>query len=189
LPNEDAVIAVFASHDAAEMAVRKLARANFEMKKLSLVGRGFHSEERVMGYYNVGDRIKSWGTQGAFWGGVWGLFLGGVIVTGPVVGPVVVLGYLATSVAAALEGAIIAGGAGALAAGLFSIGIPTNSIIDYETVLKQDGFMIMVHGDAEDVLRAKAILSTANATRIDVHPGPFVPVPILVPIPIPAKSR
>ena len=28
---------------------------------------------RAVGYYNAGDRVKMWGRNGAFWGGLWGL--------------------------------------------------------------------------------------------------------------------
>ncbi len=51
---DDATIEVFADHQAAGAAVKKLAQASFEMKKLSIVGKGYHSEERVIGFYNVG---------------------------------------------------------------------------------------------------------------------------------------
>src|SRR5665213_829308 len=90
----DTVIAVFADHQKAETAVKKLIAAGFEMKNLSVVGKGYHTDEKVVGFYNTGDRIKFWGTRGAFWGGFWGLFLCGLFMTIPVVGHVVVLGYL-----------------------------------------------------------------------------------------------
>jgi hypothetical protein len=189
MQTDDSTIAVFADHEAAEAAVKKLAQASFDMKKLSVVGKGFHSEERVIGFYNVGDRMKFWGKQGAFWGGFWGLFLGGVFVTAPAVGPVIVLGYLAASVIAAVEGAVVAGSISALTAALISIGVPKDSVIDYETVMKQDGFLVMVHGGADDMRRAKAILGTANASRIDVHMGDVMADPALVPIPVLANSR
>src|SRR6202041_3744406 len=101
----DSVIAVFADHHAAEMAIKKLTAAGFEMKNLSVVGKGYHTEEKVVGFYSAGDRIKFWGTRGAFWGGFWGLFLGGLFITVPVVGQVFVLGYLATIAITAIEGA------------------------------------------------------------------------------------
>lgn len=34
------------------------------MTSLSVVGKGYHSEEQVVGFYNAGDRIKFWGTRG-----------------------------------------------------------------------------------------------------------------------------
>src|SRR5579862_7791473 len=122
----DSVIAVFADHDAAETAVKKLAEAGFEMKKLSVVGKGYHSEEKVVGFYNVGERVKFWGMRGAFWGGLWGLFFGGLFVTVPGVGPLVVLGYLAAMALGAVENAVVVGGLGALGAALYSIGVPKN---------------------------------------------------------------
>ena len=92
----NSVVAVFGSHQAAEEAVKQLTEAGFEMKNLSVVGKGYHTDEKVVGFYNTGDRIKFWGTRGAFWGGFWGLFFGGLFMTIPFVGHVIVLGYLAT---------------------------------------------------------------------------------------------
>jgi hypothetical protein len=42
----DTVIAVFADHDAAETAVKKLTAAGFEMKNLGVVGKEYHTEEK-----------------------------------------------------------------------------------------------------------------------------------------------
>ena len=171
----DSAIAVFADHNAAEVAVKKLTTAGFEMKNLSVVGKGYHTDEKVVGFYNAGDRIKFWGKRGAFWGGFWGLFLGGLFMTVPVVGHVVVLGYLATIAIAGIENAIVVGGLSALGAALYSIGIPKDSVIQYEAALKADSFLVMAHGTAEEVARAKTILGTANPTRVDVHAGTKVP--------------
>jgi hypothetical protein len=89
----------------------------------------------------------------------------------PVVGQVVVLGYIATIVIAGIENAVIVGGISALAAALFSIGVPKDSVIQYETALKTDSFLVMAHGPAAEIARAKTILGTVNPTRIDVHSG------------------
>ncbi len=169
MENTDTVIAVFADHPAAETAVKKLTAAGFEMKNLSVVGKGYHTDEKVVGFYNTGDRVKFWGTRGAFWGGFWGLFLGGLFITVPVVGQVVVLGYIATIVIAAIENAVIVGGISALAAALYSIGVPKDSVIQYETELKTDNFLVLAHGPAAEIARAKTILGTAKPSRVDVH--------------------
>jgi len=144
------------------------------------VGKGFHTDEKVVGFYNAGDRIKFWGSQGAFWGGFWGLFFGGVFVTLPVVGPVIALGYVAAIIISAVESAVLVGGLSALGAALYSIGIPKNSVIQYEADLKADGFLVMAHGSAEDVARAKAVLDTTNPKRIDTHAGARTGEPALV---------
>jgi hypothetical protein len=171
MENSDTVIAVFADHPAAETAIKKLTDAGFEMKNLSVVGKGYHTDEKVVGFYNTGDRIKFWGTRGAFWGGFWGLFLGGLFLAVPVVGHVVVLGYLASILIAGVENAVVVGGLSALGAALYSIGIPKDSVIQYETALKTDDFLVMAHGPAAEIARAKAILGTVNPSRVDVHTG------------------
>ena len=167
----DTVIAVFSDHHAAETAVKKLTAAGFEMKHLSVVGKGYHSEEKVVGFYNIGDRVRFWGKRGAFWGGLWGLFFGGLFMAVPVVGHVIVLGYLATVAFSAVESAVIVGGLSALGAALYSIGVPKDSVIQYEAAVKADNFLVMAHGTAAEMARAKAILGTANPSRLDVHAG------------------
>ena len=86
----DATVAVFKDHVGAEVAVKALATARFEIKELSVVGKGYHTDEKVVGFCATGDRVRFWGTRGAFWGGLWGLFFGGLFLTIPVVGHVVI---------------------------------------------------------------------------------------------------
>jgi hypothetical protein len=169
MENPNSVVAVFDDHGAAETAVKKLSAAGFEMKNLSVVGKGYHTEEKVVGFYNAGDRIKFWGVRGAFWGGLWGLFVGGLFVTVPVVGQVVVLGYLATMAIGALETAAVIGGLSALGAALYGIGVPKDSVIQYEAALKAEGFMVVAHGTAQEMERAKTILGTNNPSILEVH--------------------
>ena len=69
-------MAIYKSHTEAEAAVKELQQSGFDMKKLSIVGRDYHTDENVVGYYNTGDRMKYWGKLGAFWGGIWGLLFG-----------------------------------------------------------------------------------------------------------------
>jgi hypothetical protein len=167
----NSVVAVFEDHNAAEAAVKKLTNAGLEMKHLSVVGKGYHTDEKVVGFYTTGDRVKFWGTRGAFWGGFWGLFLGGLFMTVPLVGHVVVLGYLATVAISGIENAVLVGGLSALGAAIYSAGIPKDSVLQYETAIKADNFLVMAHGSSEEVARAKAILGTANASRVDVYAG------------------
>lgn len=164
----DSVIAVFTTHPSAEAAVRKLAESGFDVKHLSVVGKGYHTDEKVVGFYNIGDRVKFWGSRGAFWGGLWGLFFGGLFLTIPVVGHVVVLGYLAATAISAIEGAVVTGGLSALGAALYSIGIPKDSVLNYETAINADGFLVMAHGEPAEIERAKAILGAANPATLTV---------------------
>jgi hypothetical protein len=165
------VVAVYGDHNSAEAAVKKLITSGFETKNLSVVGKGYHTDEKVVGFYTTGDRVKFWGTRGAFWGGFWGLLFGGLFMTVPFVGHVVVLGYLASGVLAGIENAIVVGGLSALGAALYSLGIPKDSVLAYETAIKADDFLVMARGSADEMARAKTILATTNPSRLDVHEG------------------
>lgn len=165
-----AVIGVFLSHLEAEGSIRELQHAGFDMKKLSIVGKDFHLEEHVVGYYNAGDRMKVWGKLGAFWGGFWGLLFGSALFVIPGLGPLVVFGPMVTWVVAALEGALVVGGLSTLAAALYSIGIPKDSCLQYETAVRSNRFLVIAHGTAGEATRAKDILEVAGAAHIGVHP-------------------
>ena len=169
MPETDAVVAIYHTHTEAEEAVKALQRSGFDMTQLSIVGKDYHTEEHVVGYYNTGDRMKAWGRMGAFWGGLWGLLVGAAFFAIPGIGPVVVAGPLVSWIVGALEGAVVGGGLSALGAGLASIGIPRDSILKYETALKADKFLLIAHGTPEQVDRAKSLLertSTAEATTV-----------------------
>jgi hypothetical protein len=170
MQKSETIVAVFAEHQAAESAVKTLAASGFDITDLSLVGKGYHSDEKVIGFYNIGDRVKFWGSRGAFWGGFWGLFFGGLFITIPLVGHVAVLGYLAAVVISAVENAVLVGGLSAIGAALYSIGIPKDSILQYEADVKADSFLVMARGAREDIARAKEILRSIDPSRLDVHP-------------------
>jgi hypothetical protein len=167
--NENSVVAIYGTHVEAESAVKELQRSSFDMKKLSIVGKDCHTEEHVVGYYNAGDRMKYWGKLGAFWGGVWGLLFGAAFFWVPGVGPLVVGGPLVSWIVTALEGAAIVGGLSALGAGLYSIGIPKDSVLKYEHAVRNDKYLVVAHGTAEEVQQAKRILETSQAHEVESY--------------------
>lgn len=152
------MVALYDSHTLAEQAVNKLQKSGYDMKKLSIVGKDYHTEENVVGYYNLGDRMKQWGGIGAFWGGLWGLLFGSAFFIIPGVGPLLIAGPFVASLVAALEGAIAWGGLSALGGALASIGVPQNSILEYETEIKAGKFMLLAHGTQAEVEKARDIL-------------------------------
>ncbi len=165
----DSVVAVFQTHSEAERAVKELQRTGIDMRSVSIVGKDYHTDEQVVGYYNAGDRMKRWGKTGAFWGGFWGLLFGSAFFAIPGIGPILVAGPLVAWIVGALEGAAVVGGLSAVGAGLYSIGIPKNSVIEYETAVKSDRFVLIVHGTAAEVAKAKEVLDSTQPARLDVH--------------------
>lgn len=166
---QNSVIAIYNTHTEAEEGVKSLQKAGFDMKKLSIVGKDYHADEHVVGYYNTGDRVKYWGKLGAFWGGLWGFLFGSAFFFIPGIGPIVVGGPLVSWIIGALEGALVVSGMSALGAALYSIGIPKDSILKYETSLKANKFILVAHGTKDEVERAQKILETTKATDSTIH--------------------
>lgn len=169
MAKENAVVAVYNTHTEAEEAIKKLEKSGIDMKKLSILGKDYHAEENVVGYYNAGDRMKFWGKWGSFWGGLWGLLFGSALFFIPGIGHIVALGPVGGWIVGAIESAVVVGGLSALGAGLYSIGIPKDSIIKYETAVKADKFLVIVHGTGEEVGKAKDVIDTTTPVEANVH--------------------
>ena len=165
----NSIVAIYPSHTAAEVAVKELQQSGFDMKKLSIVGRDYHTDEHVVGFYNAGDRMKVWGKTGAFWGGFWGLLFGAGFFWIPGLGPILAAGPVVSWLVGALEGAAVVGGLSALGAGLYGMGMPKDSILLYETAIKTDKFVLVAHGSVEEIVRAKGILSGTKPEILEHH--------------------
>jgi hypothetical protein len=87
----------------------------------------------------------------------------------PGLGPILVAGPLVAWIVGALEGAVVVGGLSALGAGLYSIGIPKDSVVQYEAALKADKFLLLAHGTVDEVAQAKNILQATHPLDIAVH--------------------
>src|SRR5277367_2706487 len=171
MSEQNAVVAIYASHVEAEQALEELQSGGIDMKTLSIVGKDTHTDEHAVGYYNAGDRMKYWGKAGAFWGGFWGLLFGSAFFAIPGIGPVLVAGPMVAWIVGALEGAAVFGGLSAIGAGLYSMGIPKDSVLQYELALKTDKFLLLVHGTTAEVEKARSTIRDTRAVSVDLHCG------------------
>lgn len=169
MSGNSAVVAIYDNHEGAEEAVRDLQKSGLDMRTLSIVGKDYQTEEDVAGYYTTGDRMKSWGKSGAFWGGLWSLMFGSAFFFIPGIGPLLAGGPLVGWIIGALEGAVVVGGLSALGAGLYSIGIPKDSIIEYETQLKAGKFVVIAHGSPEEISKTKSALALTKHDGVREH--------------------
>jgi uncharacterized membrane protein len=166
-------VAVFDRHEDAEKGIRELQRGGFDMKKLSIVGRDYHTEEHAVGFYNAGDRVKYFGKHGAFWGSIFGILFAPAFFFIPGIGPILTGGMIGSILMGTLEGAAVGaalvGGTSALAAALSGLGIPKDTVIRYEADLKANKFLLIASGTAADVDRARGILVVAAMGQVQVH--------------------
>ena len=64
---EDSVIAVFDDHMAVDAAVKQLSAAGFAMTNLSVVGKGYHTEEKSSAFI-MPATVSSYGVSVALYG-------------------------------------------------------------------------------------------------------------------------
>lgn len=161
---ENTVISIFDTHLEADEAIKALNKMGFAMEKLSIIGKGYQTEEHPVGFYTKGDRIKSWGGIGAVWGGLWGLLFAPAVFFIPGVGLVALAGPIVTTLVAALESSMIMGGLSALGAALVSMGLPEADVVKYEKDLIADKFMLILHGTEEETANARELLISMKKT-------------------------
>jgi len=162
------IVATYERHSSAEDAIRRLSEAGFDLKHITVVGVDYHTEERPVGFVNTGDRMRALGTLGLFWGSVWGILFGSAMLFVPGVGHVIVGGWLASTIAGFLEGAVIGGSVGAIGGAIAGIGIPHNSVIAFEADLRAGKFVLAARGTAEEIQLAENILRGTGPERLVV---------------------
>lgn len=165
---EHSIIAVYESHDAAEDAVRALEQAGLGMKRLTIVGQDLRVEEHARVVYAHEGRAASWAGRGALLGALWGLLFGDDFFFEPSFGPLVLVPLLSWA-AGALQGGVVGGAAGILAAALGSIGVPGDSVATYEHELEAGGVLLLAHGTADALEHARVILGATRPSRLAAY--------------------
>lgn len=170
-------VGLFCDHRDAEEAVMELQKAGFDMKKLSVVGKDYQTEESVIGYYNTGERMATWGKFGLFWGSIWGLLFGSAFLIIPGLGPVMIGGPLVSWILGALKPPC-SGRPHRAGRRAFRYRNPRDSVIHYETALKANKFLLVVPGSAAEIAAAKEILLRNKAEEAHIHETPSDPQPL-----------
>ena len=60
------------------------------------------------------------------------------------------------------------GGISALGAALVSMGLPKKDVVKYESIVKADRFLVIAHGDAQEVARARQLMEQEKASETAV---------------------
>jgi uncharacterized membrane protein len=160
------IVGHFPSHAEAERVVLELQKKGFDMQKLSIIGKDYHTTEHVRGFLTWKDTAKAGAAGGGYWGsfvgGLFGILAGAGVLFIPGMAPIVIAGPIAGVLAGWLEGTLV-GGAGAAAVGglagaLAGLGIPEHEVLKYEKKIEAGKFTILVTGSDEDVRHTKQLL-------------------------------
>jgi hypothetical protein len=166
--SDEAVVAIYRSHEAAEQAVHRLSDGGLPVRQISIVGRNFETREDIQGFYRPADAALDGAGTGAWFGGIFGLMLGAMgFFVMPMVGALMVMGPLSGLIAGAIGGA----GVGALINGLVAAGIPQDQALKYQERLKAGEFLVIVHGTPLETAQAHTILEGTAQTGLQAYSG------------------
>ncbi|HEY0721926.1 MAG TPA: hypothetical protein VGE50_11815 [Gammaproteobacteria bacterium] len=174
------LVAVVRDQKRAQQVVEELIEQDFPMDSLSMLGRAGSSGDDLLGisYNSVGEKMKSWGTMGAFWGGLWGLLSGaaGMFIL-PGLGPIVAAGPIVEAIAGAISGAALAGGTMAGAAALSEItvaihqlGVPEEKLHHLHEAIEQGHYVLILRCATDEAEYCRNLLSRRGDEEVEEFP-------------------
>jgi hypothetical protein len=166
-------VGVFRQRSDAEAALTELRDARFAMDNVSIIGKDTGSNSHAILGNNIqgnkaDDGAKTGAATGAALGGLGGLLVGLGALAIPGVGPVIVGGAVATTLATTLTGGAIGAAAGGVAGGLVGLGIPEQQAQVYSDSLNRGDYLVMVDGSEDEVRRAEPILKRHGIQDFDI---------------------
>lgn len=162
-------VAIYMTPDQADEAFSRLQAEGSGLDLLSFVGRDYWKD--MIGSRNVGERFLYRGNLGPFWERLWSSLRGWGVFWFFENGPVLVAGPLVRSIIATQEEGHGAPHASGFEAGLSGIGIPHESLVEYERALMKDQILVFVQGTLHEINRAQAVLNETRAINHTIHHG------------------
>ena len=169
-------VGLFYSRDEAERALRALKSDGFDMNRVNVIAKDAdkvtESAGVDVGYdegNNAAEGAGAGATSGAVLGGIGGLLLGLGTLAIPGVGPIIVAGEAASTIASTLAGAGIGAAAGGIIGGLVGLGIPEDKAKIYSDRVSSGSYLVMVNGTGDDISRAERILNDNGIEEYGVY--------------------
>lgn len=162
-------VGVYETMAQVEAAVHKLDQEHYPIKQVSIVAQNFETEKEVHGFVSPGDVAKDGARTGAWFGGVFGLLMGGAFLLVPGFGPLIVAGSLAAVLLGTAEGVAFGAAGGGLLGALAGWGVSKQHIIKYEDHVRVGKYVLVAHGNSEEVAQAHVILQGTFATELNHH--------------------
>lgn len=162
-------VAIYMTHDQADEAFSRLQAEGFDMDLLSFVGRDYWRD--MVGSRNAGSRFLYRGNHGPFWERLWSILAGWGIFWFFENGPVLVAGPLTRTIIATQEAGNGDSQASGFEAGLSGVGIPQDSLIQYEKAVMNDQILLFVFGTMTEIKDASNILRETKSINHTIYHG------------------
>jgi hypothetical protein len=172
-------VGVFTHRRDAEQALHELRDSGFPMDRVSVVVRDADRNADMAGASvgeNVGNKADEGATVGLLSGGALGGLAGLLVGLGalaiPGIGPVMLAGATATTLATTLAGAGIGAVTGGLLGGLIGLGIPEERARVYNERVERGHYLVIVDGSNEEIATAEAILHHRGIEEYGIYDRP-----------------
>ena len=171
-------VGVFSNRRDVEHALHDLKNTGFDMDRVSVITQDGDKDD-IAGA-EVSDRVGDKSDEGAKVGAVTGTALGGLtgLLVGlgtlaiPGVGPIMLAGAAATTLATTLTGAGIGAIAGSLLGALVGLGIPEERAKVYDERVRRGHYLVIIDGTDTEILRAEAILRQQGVEEFGIYDNP-----------------
>ncbi len=172
-------VGVFTHRRDAEQALHELRDSGFPMDRVSVVVRDADRNDNIAGA-QVGEQVGNKADEGATvgllsggaLGGLTGLLVGLGALAIPGIGPVMLAGATATTLATTLAGAGIGAVTGGLLGGLVGLGIPEERARAYNERVERGHYLVIVDGTDEELARAERILHHRGIEDYGIYDHP-----------------
>ncbi|MBN3948932.1 MAG: histidine kinase [Nostoc sp. NMS7] len=171
-------VGVFSNRRDVEKALHELKNTGFDMDRVSVITQDGDKDE-IAGA-DVRDRVGDKSDEGAKVGAATGGALGGLtgLLVGlgtlaiPGIGPIMLAGAAATTLATTLAGAGIGAVAGSLLGALVGLGIPEERARVYDERVKRGHYLVIVDGTDTEIATAEAILHRQGVEEFGIYDNP-----------------
>ena len=143
----NSVVCICETREQTRRAMYNLQSAGIDMETLSVASRDTSTDLHDTHYYDVGEQTFSI----------------------PGLGPLLVSGPLASWIVTAFDNGAGGGGASMVGAGLASLGIPRDSILQYEAALRTDNYLLVLHGSSNAVATAVEVIGGTTHCFHTIH--------------------
>ncbi|MBN3896255.1 MAG: histidine kinase [Nostoc sp. NOS(2021)] len=171
-------VGVFSNRRDVENALHELKNVGFDMDRVSVITQdgdkddiaGAEVRDRVGDKSDEGAKVGA-ATGGAL-GGLTGLLVGLGTLAIPGIGPIMLAGAAATTLATTLAGAGIGAVAGSLLGALIGLGIPEERARVYDERVRRGHYLVIVDGTDTEILTAEAILKRQGVEEFGIYDNP-----------------
>ncbi len=171
-------VGAFPNRNDIEYALRELRDAGFDMNKVSVIARNNDTGDvaGVETQEHVGNKADEGAATGALTGGLFGGITGLLVGLGslaiPGVGPIMLAGEIATTLATTLAGAGIGAATGGLLGALVGLGIPEERAKVYNQRVERGDYLLILDGTEAEINRAEAIVRNRGIEEFEIYNVP-----------------